>query len=126
MRAILLLPALLVLSLALQSDCQQPQALTLSGDYPITHDPSIAREGDTYYVFATTSNAKEGQFPVRCSHDLLAWKLCGYIFPTIPAWIHEASPTTKDLWAPDISFFEGTTSITHIRRLDLTPRALHW
>ena len=25
----------------------------------------------------------------------------------IPAWIHEASPTTKELWAPDISYFEG-------------------
>jgi arabinan endo-1,5-alpha-L-arabinosidase len=101
---------LLLLSFALlvpQSYCQEPQALTLSGDYPVTHDPSIAREGDTYYVFATTSNAKEGQFPVRCSHDLQAWKLCGFIFPDIPAWIHEASPTTKDLWAPDISYFAG-------------------
>jgi len=107
MRAIFLLPVLLVFSVAPQSDGQQPKALTLSGDYPITHDPSIAREGDTYYVFATTSNAKEGQFPVRCSHDLLSWKLCGFVFPAIPAWIHEVSPGTKDLWAPDISFFEG-------------------
>jgi len=29
------------------------------------------------------------------------------VFDSIPAWIHEASPTTKDLWAPDISFFAG-------------------
>jgi len=86
---------------------EQPQALALSGDYPITHDPSIAREGDTYYVFATTSNASEGQFPIRCSHDLQAWKRCGHVFESIPAWIHEVSPTTKDLWAPDISFFAG-------------------
>lgn len=89
------------------SCCQEPQALPLSGDYPITHDPSIAREGNTYYVFATTSKAGEGQFPVRCSHDLLAWKLCGHIFDKIPDWIHQASPTTKELWAPDISFFQG-------------------
>jgi len=86
---------------------QQPHALTLSGDYPVTHDPSIAREGKTYYVFATTSNAGEGQFPIRCSNDLLAWKLCGHVFDKIPAWIHEASPTTKELWAPDISYFQG-------------------
>ncbi len=81
--------------------------MPLSGDYPITHDPSIAREGDTYYVFATTSNPSEGQFPIRCSNDLLAWKLCGHVFDKIPAWIHEASPTTKELWAPDISHFDG-------------------
>jgi arabinan endo-1,5-alpha-L-arabinosidase len=107
MRPIFLLLSLSILLLVPQSSSQEPQALTLSGDYPVTHDPSIAREGDTYYVFATTSNAKEGQFPVRCSHDLLAWKLCGYIFSEIPAWIHEASPKTKDLWAPDISYFAG-------------------
>ena len=65
------LPAALALVLALPLSGQQPQALSLSGDYPITHDPSIAHEGDTYYVFATTSNAAEGQFPVRCcSHHL--------------------------------------------------------
>ena len=86
---------------------QAPQALQLSGDYPITHDPSIGREGNNYYVFATTSNANEGQFPIRCSSDLHAWKLCGHVFASIPAWIHEASPTTRELWAPDISFFDG-------------------
>jgi arabinan endo-1,5-alpha-L-arabinosidase len=97
----------LTLLATLTANCQAPQALTLSGDYPVTHDPSIAREGNTYYVFATTMNAKEGQFPIRCSHDLLAWKLCGQVFNKIPAWIHAASPTTKELWAPDISYFQG-------------------
>lgn len=107
MRPIFLLSAALGFSLIPVLYCQEPQALVLSGDYPITHDPSIGREGDTYYVFATTSNANEGQFPIRCSHDLLVWKQCGFVFDKIPAWIHEASPTTRDLWAPDISFFQG-------------------
>jgi arabinan endo-1,5-alpha-L-arabinosidase len=93
--------------LAQNPDSRKPEALTLSGDYPITHDPSIAREGDSYYVFATTSNAKEGQFPIRCSNDLINWKLCGQVFDKIPDWIHQVSPTTKDLWAPDISFWNG-------------------
>jgi len=107
MRYVFLLLAILTAVVPQPSRCQQPQALTLSGDYPITHDPSIGREGDTYYVFATTANPSEGQFPIRCSHDLLAWKLCGHVFDKIPAWIHEASPTTKELWAPDISYFQG-------------------
>jgi arabinan endo-1,5-alpha-L-arabinosidase len=107
MRAVFLLSATLAIVLSQQANSQPPQALNLSGDYPVTHDPSIAHEGDTYYVFATTSDAKEGQFPIRCSHDLLNWKLCGHVFSEIPAWIHAASPTTRDLWAPDISFFAG-------------------
>ncbi len=86
---------------------QQPQAFTLSGDYPVTHDPSIAHQGDTYYVFATTSNPAEGQLPIRCSHDLRAWKNCGHVFRQIPTWIQAASPDTKALWAPDISYFHG-------------------
>lgn len=104
---LLLLAALTPVVVAPRLDCQAPQALPLSGDYPVTHDPSIAHEGDTYYVFATTSNAAEGQMPIRCSHDLQEWKRCGFVFPDVPAWIHELSPTTKELWAPDISYFEG-------------------
>jgi arabinan endo-1,5-alpha-L-arabinosidase len=107
LRSTFLLFAALTAILAPQLDCQGPNALPLSGDYPITHDPSIAREGNSYYVFATTSNAAEGQFPIRCSRDLLEWKLCGHVFPSIPAWIHEASPSTKELWAPDISYYQG-------------------
>ena len=97
----------LALSAATPLVSQAPHALTLSGDYAITHDPSIGREGDNYYVFATSMHGDSGQFPIRCSHDLMAWKLCGHVFESIPAWIHEASPTTKELWAPDISFFAG-------------------
>ena len=33
-----------------QCYCQEPRAFILSGDFPLTHDPSIAREGDSYYV----------------------------------------------------------------------------
>jgi arabinan endo-1,5-alpha-L-arabinosidase len=107
MRCIRLFPVLLLVILAPVLFCQEPKALTLSGDYPVTHDPSIAKEGNTYYVFATTSWPDKGQFPIRCSNDLLAWKLCGHVFDQIPEWIHEASPKTKELWAPDISYFQG-------------------
>jgi arabinan endo-1,5-alpha-L-arabinosidase len=107
MRSIRLFPALLLLLLTPALFSQGPRALTLSGDYPVTHDPSIAKEGNTYYVFATTSRPDEGQFPIRCSNDLLAWKLCGHVFDKIPEWIHEVSPKTKELWAPDISYLQG-------------------
>jgi arabinan endo-1,5-alpha-L-arabinosidase len=89
------------------STAQEPKALQLTGDYPGTHDPSIGREGNKYYVFATGFAPGGGQFAIRCSDNLTDWKLCGHVFDDIPAWIHKTSPGTKELWAPDISYFNG-------------------
>jgi arabinan endo-1,5-alpha-L-arabinosidase len=86
---------------------QDPVALNLSGDYAGTHDPSIARDGDQYYVFATGFAPGGGQFAIRCSSNLMDWKLCGHVFDSIPEWIQQMSPKTRELWAPDISFFNG-------------------
>ncbi|MFC5863180.1 arabinan endo-1,5-alpha-L-arabinosidase [Acidicapsa dinghuensis] len=84
-----------------------PRALSLSGDYVGVHDPSIGRDGDNYYVFATSRAPDGGQFAIRCSHNLTEWELCGHVFDSIPEWIQKTSPGTKNLWAPDISFFHG-------------------
>ncbi len=92
---------------AIAASAQQPRALALEGDIASTHDPSIAKDGSTYYVFATGRAPDGGQFPMRCSDDLTHWKLCGHVFDAIPQWIHDRSPGTKDLWAPDISFEHG-------------------
>ena len=96
-----------VLSGAVTVQAQEPRALTLSGDFEGTHDPSIIKAGDTWYVFATGRTKAGGQFQIRCSNDLKAWKLCGQVFDQIPDWIHKDSPGTVDLWAPDISFEQG-------------------
>ena len=105
-----------------------PQALTLTGEFQGTHDPSIIKQGNTYYVFATgaavhppangssspsapsgaASSANLPQLPIRCSPDLHVWRRCGAVFPEgIPKWIQTASPETRELWAPDISFYGG-------------------
>jgi arabinan endo-1,5-alpha-L-arabinosidase len=107
MYPIRLITAILLLSITPALAAQKPQALVLSGDYPMTHDPSIAMENGTYYVFATGKAPDGGQFTVRCSKNLTDWKLCGHVFNEIPAWIKEASPRTRELWAPDISYFNG-------------------
>jgi arabinan endo-1,5-alpha-L-arabinosidase len=83
------------------------QALKLAGDFWGTHDPSIMKEGQTWYVFATGKAPQGGQFAVRCSNDLQNWKLCGQVFDSIPEWIHKESPGTSELWAPDISRYKG-------------------
>jgi arabinan endo-1,5-alpha-L-arabinosidase len=102
------LTALLLFVIAPVLWCQEPKALALTGDYAFTHDPSIALENGTYYVFATGKAPDGGQFAVRCSRNLTDWKLCGHVFAEVPSWIHESSPRTRDLWAPDISYFHGT------------------
>ena len=96
--------------------------LELTGEYHGVHDPSIIRQGETYYVFATGAafaplapgqapdapRTTVGQLPIRCSKDLKAWTRCGQVFAALPEWIREVSPGTKDLWAPDVSFFAGS------------------
>src|SRR6266567_1071933 len=79
----------------------EPRVITIEGDVIGTHDPSIIKEGDVWYVLATTppnSNTGE-QVPIRCSNDLVYWKACGYVFSETPAWIKQESPKTKELWA---------------------------
>ena len=82
---------------------QEPHALELQGDFLGTHDPSIAKEGSRYYVFATGKAPDGGQMAIRCSEDVVHWRICGHVFAEIPQWIQQRSPGTKDLWAPDIS-----------------------
>jgi len=85
-----------------------PQVIRVTGDVEGTHDPSIAKDGSTWYLFGTaTEPQRDGELPVRCSQDLHHWSRCGYVLPGVPQWIQKESPETKELWAPDISYFDG-------------------
>jgi len=66
------------------------------------HDPVMAREGDTYYVFSTGA-----RIIVICSTDMIEWEWCHRVFERAPHWVEQAVPGTIDLWAPDITFFNG-------------------
>ncbi len=97
----------LSLTFAITTQAKEPQAYRLEGDIAGAHDPSIAREGKTYYVFTTGKASDGGQLGIRCSEDLTHWRHCGHVFDAVPQWIKERSPGTKDLWAPDISYASG-------------------
>ena len=84
-----------------------PQAFKLEGDIAGAHDPSMIEAGGTYYVFTTGKTKTGGEMAIRCSSDLTHWRMCGQVFDAIPAWIQERSPGTRELWAPDVSFFQG-------------------
>jgi len=109
----LLAAAVMLLVSPAASKCQaQPQGtpsvIHVEGDVDGVHDPSIIKEGDTWYLFSTvTEKISAGQLPIRCSRDLHSWKRCGFVFQGIPDWIKKESPETKDLWAPDESYFGG-------------------
>ena len=88
----------------------EPHAYNLTGDYPETHDPSIIKDGDTWYVFATRRAPNNGgHIPIRCSKDLVQWKYCGSVFNQLPAWIvnDPGVPNVRGIWAPDVSYFDG-------------------
>src|SRR5687767_9183438 len=66
------------------------------------HDPVIAHENGTYYVFSTGSFV-----PFICSKDKVVWEFCGRVFKSNPAWTRDINPDLLDIWAPDISFFNN-------------------
>jgi arabinan endo-1,5-alpha-L-arabinosidase len=84
----------------------QPQVLTLEGDISPIHDPTMIREGDTYYVFATNRFAQK-LLPMFCATDLRHWKFCGNVFDKVPDWALKEIPTARGIWAPDISHVRG-------------------
>lgn len=83
-------------------DAGASRAFELRGDIRHVHDPSVIREGDTYYLFSTRAGLS-----VRCSQDLVRWRLCGDVFAHLPQWAVEDVPGLRGLWAPDVSYFNG-------------------
>lgn len=86
-----------------------PAPSALKGDVRV-HDPSMFKQGNVYYVFSTGEEygLNQGNIQIRKSSDLASWELVGTVFQTTPDWIGQAiGGTPPNLWAPDISFFDG-------------------
>ena len=69
------------------------------------HDPSVYKDGDTYYVFSTdasVANMAEPGIQVRKSHDLIHWEYIGRAFDGVPEKAGEWTGATG-LWAPDLT-----------------------
>lgn len=67
------------------------------------HDPVMAREGETYYVFSTGPGVT-----IYASDDLVHWEWTGRVFDGEPGWARRTVPGFQGhLWAPDIYEKDG-------------------
>lgn len=74
---------------------------SIEGNGVGAHDPSMAKEGRTYYMFCTGPG-----IAYRTSTDRVHWTLPGRVFDTALPWTTKEIPGFRGFyWAPDISFF---------------------
>jgi len=67
------------------------------------HDPVMAMEGDTYYVFSTGPG-----ITIYASPDREHWRWIGRVFDGEPVWARDTIPGfTGHLWAPDVFEKDG-------------------
>ena len=76
--------------------------LETSGLVTNVHDPTMIGAGGGYYLVSTGPG-----IPIRCSKDMQVWDMCGRVFNENPDWVVKAIVGVKDLWAPDIVFYNG-------------------
>jgi len=70
------------------------------------HDPVMAKQGDTYYLFTTGRGIS-----VWSSQDMVNWERSTPIHEISPAWTEAVVPgfsERNNMWAPDITFRNGT------------------
>ncbi len=87
-------------------------------------DPSVIHVNGTWYLFITDDKAWTGSLPMLCSQDAVSWKECGSVFAAVPAWIPAKLPGVVNLWAPDISYFNGVYHVYYTASLAGTENTL--
>ncbi|MEG1328493.1 MAG: family 43 glycosylhydrolase, partial [Janthinobacterium sp.] len=61
------------------------------------HDPVMAKEGDTYYLYSTGPG-----ITFYSSKNMRDWRPEGRVFAGQPTWAKTAAPSFDDhIWAPD-------------------------
>lgn len=77
--------------------------ISFTQERPITHDPVVAKQGDTYYLFCTGPGITS-----FTSKDLKNWKQVDPVFAEAPEWATNVAPGFNGhIWAPDIAWHNG-------------------
>ena len=84
---------------------QHPRrSLSFTTDTPMVHDPVMAYEDSTYYLFATGMGIQQMTSKNRHSWTVLREP----VMTVIPQWAHDSVPGfTQHVWAPDIIRWRG-------------------
>ena len=70
---------------------------------PLVHDPVMAKEGDTYYLYSTGHNVSSFS-----SKDLSEWTIRHSVFSAPPQWaVDSIKGYEGHTWAPDIIYYKG-------------------
>lgn len=88
--------------------CASGGARELTGDLMV-HDPALAVEGGTSYVYSTgNASVADGNIQIRSSDDGRNWQYRGEVWENTPEWLGEAVPGVSNLWAPELIEHDGT------------------
>lgn len=82
-----------------------PVVASFSTPAPFVHDPVMAYEDGTYYVYSTGFDISEMR-----SRDLHTWDVDreGVLHGKLPSWTRDSVPGLRNhLWAPDVIRFNG-------------------
>ena len=73
-------------------------------DTPMVHDPVMAQEGDTYYIYATGMGVQQ-----MTSKDRKVWTVShNPVMSVIPHWTRDSVPGFRHhVWAPDVIQYRG-------------------
>ena len=73
-------------------------------DTPMVHDPVMAREGDTYYIYSTGQGIQQ-----MTSRDRRTWTVLPQpVMTVIPGWTTDSVPGFSSyVWAPDVIRWHG-------------------
>ncbi len=86
-----------------ESDTLARRRPVFNPQHPWAHDPVIAQEGDTVYVFTTGHGISQMH-----TVDMTTWEPDGPVLEALPEWVKERLPeATMHLWAPDILYAGG-------------------
>lgn len=90
-----------------QVSAQRPAPIPVGTVLPtrqvLVHDPVMAKDGNSYYLFCTGFGIS-----VWSSNDLQHWKKEAPVFASAPQWAVDTIPGFRGhIWAPDISYHNG-------------------
>jgi arabinan endo-1,5-alpha-L-arabinosidase len=100
--------ALAMTAVVALAGCATGGARELTGDL-MTHDPALAVEDGTSYVYSTgNATMADGNIQVRSSADGRNWQYRGEVWDEKPEWLGQAVPGVSNLWAPELVEHDGT------------------